>query len=282
MATTAQMITAALGGRWHAGRGMCRCVVHNDKTPSLRVRDGDVDGRILVKCFAGCDARDILDVLRRRGILGSDVPRVHPNFTRTRAREPEQVPDRAALDLWQTAQPAKGSPVEKYLRGRGITLIPPSIRCGRRMHAGMVMLPTMTCSIQSPDGQIIAVQETLLTLAGKKAAAAVSRINTGSLGAGAVRLAGAGEVLGLAEGVESALSAMQLTGIPCWASLGAARMHRVDIPDHVRELHVFADNDQPGRDAADRVVSEQKNRRAIVNYPLNGPDWNDQLKKMCA
>jgi hypothetical protein len=260
---------------------MAVCPTHRDRSPSLSIRDGNVDGRVLLHCFAGCDVRDILDELRRRGLLECEMPRVQPSFTRTRAREPEQDPDRAALDLWQRAKTAKGSPVEKYLRGRGITLFPPSIRCGWRMHAGMVMLPTMTCSIQSPDGQIVAVQETLLTLAGKKAAAAVTRINTGSLGFGAVRLATPGEVLGLAEGVESALSAMQLTGVPCWACLGAARMHRVDIPEHVRELHVFADNDQPGRDAADRVVSEQRNRRVIVNYPLNGIDWNDQLRK-CA
>ena len=36
---------------------------------------------------------------------------------------------------------------------------------------------------------------------------------------------------------------MQLTGIPVWACLGAQRMARVAIPDCVKELHVFADND---------------------------------------
>jgi phage/plasmid primase-like uncharacterized protein len=89
-------------------------------------------------------------------------------------------------------------------------------------------------------------------------------------------LAKAGELLGLAEGVESALSAMQLHGVPCWASLGAARLALVAIPDHVRELVVFADNDRPGRDAAERVA---RNRRAVVKYPLNGTDWNDHLKE---
>ena len=268
MAKTAEMVTAALGGRWHAGRGMCRCVVHNDKTPSLSVRDGDVDGRILVKCFAGCDARDILDVLRRRGILPSEMPRMHHNLTRTRACGREHIPNATALGLWRSAQLAKGSLVGKYLLGRGITIpIPPSIRCGQRQHSG-TLEPTMIVAVQAPDGALIS-------------AGTVSRINTGSLGAGAVRLAKAGEVLGLAEGVESALSAMQLHGVPCWASLGAARLALVAIPDHVRELVVFADNDQPGRAAAERVVSEQSNRRAVVEYPLNGTDWNDHLNEMC-
>ena len=51
-------------------------------------------------------------------------------------------------------------------------------------------------------------------------------------------------MLGITEGAEDALSAMQLTNVPCWASLGAGRMHRVAIPEHVRELHIFGDNDE--------------------------------------
>jgi hypothetical protein len=48
-------------------------------------------------------------------------------------------------------------------------------------------------------------------------------------------------VLGLAEGIETALSAMQLTGVPVWASLGGARLHRVELPPEVKEVHVFLD-----------------------------------------
>ena len=41
-------------GRWTA----C-CPAHNDKSPSLAVRELD-DGRILVKCFSGCSAAEIV------------------------------------------------------------------------------------------------------------------------------------------------------------------------------------------------------------------------------
>jgi len=41
-------------GRWTA----C-CPAHGDKSPSLAVRELD-DGRILVKCFAGCSAEEIV------------------------------------------------------------------------------------------------------------------------------------------------------------------------------------------------------------------------------
>ena len=47
--------------------------------------------------------------------------------------------------------------------------------------------------------------------------------------------------------VETALSAMQLSGMTVWASLGASRLHNVELPLEVEEVHVFVDNDEPGR-----------------------------------
>jgi hypothetical protein len=152
------------------------------------------------------------------------------------------------------------------------------LRCGSTKHAGRIALPTMVAAVQSPGGDVIAVQSTMLTLAGRKAPTSVPRITTGALGFGAVRLAKVDDVLGLAEGIESALSAMQLTGMPCWAALGAARMHRVEVPDRVRELHIFADNDAPGRAAAERTAAAHKARRVVLRFPPEGnKDWNDAL-----
>ena len=41
------------------GRWVARCPAHNDKRPSLAVRELD-DGRVLVHCFAGCDVESVL------------------------------------------------------------------------------------------------------------------------------------------------------------------------------------------------------------------------------
>ena len=51
-------IVGALGGTWHGYVASCRCPAHCDKTPSLSLRQGDQG--ILVTCFAGCDAEDVL------------------------------------------------------------------------------------------------------------------------------------------------------------------------------------------------------------------------------
>jgi hypothetical protein len=42
-----------------SGHGwVARCPAHEDRSPSLSVREGD-DGRVLVRCFAGCTAEKI-------------------------------------------------------------------------------------------------------------------------------------------------------------------------------------------------------------------------------
>lgn len=59
-----------------------RCPAHADRTPSLSVSEG-ADGRVLVKCFAGCETSD---VLRAIGLTPADLfppkanrePPVHP------------------------------------------------------------------------------------------------------------------------------------------------------------------------------------------------------------
>ena len=50
------------GGRKVGGQYLVRCPAHDDKKPSLGVRELD-DGRLLVRCYAGCATEDILDAL---------------------------------------------------------------------------------------------------------------------------------------------------------------------------------------------------------------------------
>ena len=88
--------------------------------------------------------------------------------------------------------------------------------------------------------------------------------------------------LGLAEGIETALSAMQLFGIPCWATLGNERFGLVTIPESVRELHLFVDNDAGGllADERAREAYAYEGRRIATRRPeRTGDDWNDVLMR---
>ena len=103
----------------------------------------------------------------------------------------------------------------------------------------------------------------------------------GSLGFGAVRLAmPRGGRLGLAEGIETALSAQQLFGIPCWATLGNERFGLVTIPESVRELYLFVDADAGGMLAEQHAHESYAydGRRIVTRRPaIDGQDWNDVL-----
>lgn len=45
--------------RTGAGRWQARCPAHDDRGPSLSIRELD-DGRVLVHCFAGCEVHSVL------------------------------------------------------------------------------------------------------------------------------------------------------------------------------------------------------------------------------
>jgi len=129
---TAAEIAVALGAASRSGAWWrCVCPVHGSRTgrsATLGLRDGDRG--IIVHCHAGCDARDILAELRRRGLLGGTGGHLasrgqgRDDDPRSRLRRIE-----FAGRIWAAAREAPGSPVAHYLAGRGITLpLPASLR----------------------------------------------------------------------------------------------------------------------------------------------------------
>jgi putative DNA primase/helicase len=265
----ADQIGIALRGRRNGNGWLvsCPCLSHGkgrgDRNPSLSISDGD-DGALLLFCFAGCTFEDIIDSLDRRGLVEDDR---EPQ--EARVAEVAHLPSAEALMIWRAAVPLNGTIAAEYLTRRGIVAQPASLRC-------RLERPALIAAVQAPDGKLIAIQQTRLTKDGEK----LSRLTTGNLGAGAVRLGPASEDIGLAEGVETALSAMQMTSVVTWASLGAHRLHKVVLPDCVKAVHVFVDNDEPGRLAAKRAadVHTSAGRRVYLRSPPDEcGDWNDFL-----
>ena len=80
------------------------------------------------------------------------------------------------------------------------------------------------------------------------------------------------------EGLETALSATALFGLPCWATLGTERFRLVSLPPQVTRLVLFLDNDRGGR-RAEALAREAFAYLAVeVRYPRRrGTDWNDVL-----
>src|SRR5215212_9616993 len=128
---SADQIGRGLKGRRNGGGWLvsCPCPNHGkgrgDHSPSLSLADGD-DGRLLLRCFAGCDFLDILAELKRRGLAdGTTQPVPTKNrFTPTLHRFIEPCPDDGALTIWQAAVEAQETVVDEYLNRRGIYLRP--------------------------------------------------------------------------------------------------------------------------------------------------------------
>jgi putative DNA primase/helicase len=277
----ARELCDAFGGRWSRGKGMCRCPAHDDRTPSLGLKLGQ--RAILVHCFAGCASGDVLAAFARHGVPTRSLFDGSREKIEIVARS--DAPDANAVRLWPAAAPLTGSPGATYLQSRAIDVASSELRFLARTPFGprgrTRWLPALLAAV-STDAGPIAIQRTFLTPRGTIAPMTRPKRGLGAFGIGAVRLHAPVEgLLGLAEGLESALSAHALHNLPCWATLGNARFGIVAIPDSVTELHLFLDGDAGG-DVAETRSFEAYARpgRTIVPHRPPAPftDWNDVLR----
>jgi DNA primase len=63
---TADSIARALKARRSGSCWMAKCPRHDDRNPSLSIRE--VDGKVLVHCHAGCTQRDVIETLKAKGL----------------------------------------------------------------------------------------------------------------------------------------------------------------------------------------------------------------------
>jgi hypothetical protein len=107
----AEIIAKALGG-CRAGAGwVAHCPAHDDRTPSLSVRDF-TDGKVLLRCHAGCEQGRVIAALRARnlwtGFRLNSLRAARPIVE----RQPEDNDVRRSKDglaIWQSATPAGGA-----------------------------------------------------------------------------------------------------------------------------------------------------------------------------
>jgi putative DNA primase/helicase len=72
----ADLLIKALGARRCGSSWMARCPAHEDRNPSLSIRE--VDGKTLVHCHAGCSQRDVIAALKSRGLWETERVAVAP------------------------------------------------------------------------------------------------------------------------------------------------------------------------------------------------------------
>ena len=256
---------------------------------------GSGGGLKLAQGVLGIPFPELLDRIERQ--LGCGAL---PNVT-VSSPSPERM-KRLCQRIWQEAKPiVLGDEVDRYLRNRGIVLTqyPKTLRFhpalgyyekqdGQPRSKKIAEFPAMIACVQGPDGHAVTLHRTYLK-DGKKALGGQSKkvLSSGINGA-VVRLDEPTDELAITEGLETGLAVRLSTGKPLWAALNCGNLEKLWLPDSVKRVCIYADNDADGEFAgqlsaytlAQRLVKEARKqgleRTVKVFVPKHdGTDWAD-------
>lgn len=266
----------------HQGKDCFRFADYGGTGGYICSRCGNGSGFDLLMAVKGWDFKTAKREVEN--VIGACEPDKRP---RDRSEEDKR---KAMNDLWQGARAVEtNDPVWLYLSRRcGLSAFPASLRCvpSLRYSGSQNSFPAMLAKLYKPDGQPCSIHRTYLTADGQKAPVeAPRRMMPGTITKGsAVRLASAAETMGIAEGIETALSAAKLFGVPTWAALNSELLKAWEPPVGVTKVIIFGDNDEnyTGQTAAfslgKRLTTD--GIKADIRIPDEiGSDWNDVLCK---
>jgi putative DNA primase/helicase len=255
---------------------------------------GPGGGFKLLQAAMGVDFNTALrDVERCLGMMQVTVP--------SRSCEPSaERMKKLAQRIWNEARSVTvGDEVDRYLSGRGLALpvypkvlrFHPALGYYQKDAAGksrkVAEYPAMLACIQGADGHAVTLHRTYLRDGGKLAALDAKKVLSAGINSAAVRLFEATAELAICEGIETGLALHLATGKPVWAGLNAGNLEKLWLPDTVRKVCIYADNDADGDFAgqafafalARRLKREEKTtgrRQVRVFLPKHaGTDWAD-------
>ncbi|MGH3429172.1 MAG: DUF7146 domain-containing protein, partial [Mycobacteriales bacterium] len=232
-------------------------------------------------------------VLRAAGIESKSTPPAAPCVARP-ASAPEStkaVPPLRVRSIARTACPIADCPdAIAYLDSRALWPMPEG--CSWRAHPGLDYwhegklvgrYPALVAEVRDVAGELVTVHVTYLEAGCKLAGYEPRKILTPMTGREgcAVRLMPGADTLGIAEGIETALSAATLDRLPVWAALNTSLLAKFEPPASVALLHIYADRDEPGLYAAGQLMERLQER---VRFELTVPkapskDFNDVLQQ---
>lgn len=211
---------------------------------------GPGGGFKLLQAATGMDFNDALQAVER--CVGAGQPAPRPAATEPSAERMKKLAQR----IWDEARPVQaGDEVDRYLQGRGLAL--PAYPGVLRFHGALgfyekdaggrsrkvAEYPAMLACIQGPDGHAVTLHRTYLQDGRKAAVDEAKKVLSSGINGAAVRLFEPAEELAVAEGIETSLAVHLATGKPVWAGLSAGNLEKLWLPDSVRRVCVYADND---------------------------------------
>lgn len=218
---------------------------------------------------------------------------------------PEEVErNRAVLSRNKaSAVPIAGTPAESYLRNRGVRAdlcrIPDlgfhsKLAYREEGDTSWRHFPGMLAMVRNVEGKPVTMHRTFLDPSNYKKAnilrskmifAAIEDVRGCSIQLDQpVVVNEKGErLIGIAEGIENALSVREATGMPMWVGISDRLMEMVKLPDDVKYVCIWADIEPSGAGmaAAQRMKErlEKEGRQATIIAPSvdksEKVDWND-------
>lgn len=276
------------------GRSMFVRLKETAKGPAGKWTDAQSGehGDLLDVIRESCGLTDFADVVKEaRTFLSLPRPEPAPAPKKRPSTPAPSGSTEAARRLFAISQPIAGTPVEAYLRNRGITALHGTgnirfhPRCYYRPedHGPTETWPAMIAAVTDLQGTTTGAHRTWLAPDGSdKAPIDTQRKAMGDLLGHAVRFGIAGEVMAAGEGIETTLSARQaIPHMAMAAALSAAHLTAILFPATLRRIYIVRDNDPAGDSARDSLV-ERANAagiEAIVLSPLL-EDFNEDLRRL--
>ena len=244
------------GGDWCGSYGLVPGPGHSPKDRSCKV--WDYRGDIKVHSFAGDDWKDC------RAHLGLDDDwQPTPRGPTPPAPTAPAKPPRRVLDLLRTSTSVDLVPdAVAYLQSRKLWPLPKG--CTLKAHAGapywdagdppalVGRYPALLGEVRDIKGELVTVHVTYLQNNRKLTDHPPRKLlssTSGRIGC-AVRLVPEGRILAVAEGIETAVAAMQILKVPAWAALNTSLLGNFEPAPDVVRLVIAADRDVAGLTAA--------------------------------
>ncbi len=250
-----------------------------------------------LKHGSGLDGRELLDLAAE--IVGTTAVQFHEshsNVVKTAVQKPRRDPTSEISHIISRSIPLKNTLAEVYLNSRKLQNpeSPDLLFCENVTDFATGMgRPAMIAIPRRADGSPTGgLHRTFLAFDGNgKAAIDRPKKMLGPMENGCIRLAPVAQDgrLGIAEGIETALAAMALYGLPVWATTAAPFLGSFDRsgrwlgfepPTECRALYIFADRGDAGLKAArlckERV--EQSGLPVAIIEPMGDDDFAHDLE----
>lgn len=272
-----------------------RCPFHDDKNPSFYVNDeegyycqacGAKGGDVIqfVMDYEKVGFREACEIIAGGSPLGFYSP---PNPSKL-----SKAPDNGqfAREIWNAAQPIKGTIAQDYLANRGIAIaqLPETLplRFAWLKHKDLPgERATLVAAFTNLAGEVTSIQRIYLTRDGKKLnseyPAVDPKLCLGKSTGDAIKLGDGVDNIILAESLEDGLTLYQeVPDATVWCVAGAGKIAKVCLPDDCRTVFVAPDRDKAGLDALEKATAAFDGQgRAVAPLLPSIPfsDWNEQL-----